>query len=311
MAKIKLYALTGFLGSGKTTVLKKLLTEMQGKKIGVIQNEFGKISIDGEILRTQSRDIKMVEISKGSIFCSCLKGSFAQALIDMSKEDLEYVFVESSGLADPSNMAEILQGVAITVGPVYDFSGAICLVDAIHFEAQAEDIETVTRQLEHCNLAIISKVDLIDADKLETVVAKIKKINPICKVIYSDNGNFDSSFMDQDLTAYQWKQAEDSLNTVDNKPKTLFLNCYKNISKDLFNQFLDELKSDTYRLKGFFLLDNQWQQVDVVEERVDYEPCSEKEHSQLVIISKIGPAIIKKIFAAWEEIFGEKPELKN
>ncbi|MEG0894817.1 MAG: GTP-binding protein, partial [Oscillospiraceae bacterium] len=171
MKKIKLYALTGFLGAGKTTVLKTLLENLQQEKIGVIQNEFGKLSIDGEILRND--DIKMVEINKGSIFCSCLKLSFVEALAEMAKQDINYLFVESSGLADPSNMQEILKAVYALAGDAYDFEGAICLVDALHFNEQLEDTQTVSRQLKHCNLAIISKIDLIDTNKLDDVIKKI------------------------------------------------------------------------------------------------------------------------------------------
>ncbi len=66
MSKIKLYFLTGFLGSGKTTILRNLLENMEGTKVGVIQNELGKISIDGTVL--QNNDIQMVELNRGSNF---------------------------------------------------------------------------------------------------------------------------------------------------------------------------------------------------------------------------------------------------
>ena len=82
--KTKLYVLTGFLGSGKTTILLKLLEQLKGHRVGVIQNEFGKLSIDGEILR--DGDIKMVELNRGSIFCTCLKLSFVQGLAEMAKQ---------------------------------------------------------------------------------------------------------------------------------------------------------------------------------------------------------------------------------
>ena len=97
--KTQLYVLTGFLGSGKTTILLKLLDSLKGKKVGIIQNEFGKLGIDGTILRND--DIQMVEINRGSIFCSCLKLSFVQALAEMAEHEFDYLFVESSGLGDP------------------------------------------------------------------------------------------------------------------------------------------------------------------------------------------------------------------
>ena len=131
MDKKKLYVLTGFLGAGKTSLLLHLLNNLEGRKIGIIQNEFGKLSIDGELVNRSG--IEMVEISLGSIFCSCLKPHFTLALAQMGKMDLEYVFVESSGLADPSNIEEILQEVSTLSGDVYDFKGAICLIDAVNF----------------------------------------------------------------------------------------------------------------------------------------------------------------------------------
>ena len=67
----KLYVITGFLGAGKTTLLLKLLEHLKGSRVGIIQNEFGKLGIDGAILKND--DIHMVEINRGSIFCSCLK----------------------------------------------------------------------------------------------------------------------------------------------------------------------------------------------------------------------------------------------
>ena len=204
--KTKLYVLTGFLGSGKTTILLRLLDQLKGRRVGVIQNEFGKLGIDGTILRDD--DIKMVEISRGSIFCSCLKLSFVQALADMAAQDLEYLFVESSGLGDPSNVEEILDAAKQLCGDAYDFAGAICLVDAVNFFDQLDDLETVHRQLKHCHLAVITKVDLVDAERLSQLREKIRQINPACRIEVSANANLDLSFMQEDLMQYSWAQGE-------------------------------------------------------------------------------------------------------
>ena len=103
--KINLYLLSGFLGSGKTTFLTNILKHLSEEKVGVIMNEFGKIGIDGTIISKQG--MKLVEINRGSIFCSCLKLSFVSAMIEMADYPLKYLFVESSGLADPSNIGEV------------------------------------------------------------------------------------------------------------------------------------------------------------------------------------------------------------
>ena len=83
----KLYVITGFLGAGKTTLLLKLLEHLKGSRVGIIQNEFGKLGIDGVILKND--DIHMVEINRGSIFCSCLNLSFVSALREMTQHDFD------------------------------------------------------------------------------------------------------------------------------------------------------------------------------------------------------------------------------
>lgn len=309
MEKKKLYVLTGFLGSGKTTLLLKILEKLEGKKIGIIQNEFGKLSVDGELINKNG--IQMTEISRGSIFCSCLKLSFVQALAEMAKMDLDYVFVESSGLADPSNIEEILESVKELAGDVYDFKAAICLIDAVNFLEQLADEETVNRQLAHCHMAIISKVDLADEKHLEIVKDAIRKVNPNCKIVEAVKGDVDLGFLGEDLMALKWAENEDSLNTVDNKPKTIMLESDAILSKKELNAFLEAVLPDCYRIKGFFHLEEGWTQVDVVEKLIDFKPYHEREISQLVFLSKIGPKVIRTIDSNWKEIVKKEMKLKN
>ena len=309
MEKKELYVLTGFLGAGKTSFLLNILDNIKDKKIGIIQNEFGKINVDGEIVRRNG--IEMTEISRGSIFCSCLKLSFVQALAEMSKKDLDYVFVESSGLADPSNIEEILNAVSIMARDSYIFKGVICLIDGVNFPNQVKDVETVDRQLAHCNLAVINKVDLLDLSELEEVKNIVRGVNPICMISTASYGKIDLSFLSEDLTSLKWAEYEDSLNTVDNKPKTISLETREILSKEILTKFLKKVLPDCYRIKGFFKLDDGWQQVDVVEELIDYKLTSEHEISELVFLSKTGPQIIRTIDKAWKEIVDKPMRLRN
>ena len=308
--KTKLYVLTGFLGSGKTTVLLRLLEALKGKRVGVIQNEFGKLGIDGTILRND--DIQMVEINRGSIFCSCLKLSFVQALAEMAQQDFDYLFVESSGLGDPSNVEEILEAAKALAGDRYSFQGAICLVDSVNFLDQLEDLETVYRQLKHCHLAVLTKVDLVDGERICALKAKIREINPKCRIDVSSHGNLNLGFLEENLMQYQWAEGEETTNSEAAKPKTLVLQFEGEVEQEKLERFLAEIEADLYRAKGFFHLKGQgWNQVDLVGQQVDCTPCEEKEISQMVLISKIGPAVIKKIFSAWESQVGLPMQLKN
>ena len=310
MNQIKLYFLTGFLGSGKTTLLKNLLENMEGTKVGVIQNELGKISIDGTVL--QNDDIHMVELNRGSIFCSCLRLSFVDALAKMSQQGLEYVFVESSGFGDPSNAEEILEATKVLVGEVYDFRGCICLVDCYNFLDQLEDEITIDRQLKHCNLAVLTKVDLVDREQIELIKEKVQEINPVCPITESENGNINRSFYDMDLMLYKWAECEDTTNSSKNKPKTFSMDFTGDIQKEKLEAFLAKIEPDVFRVKGFFKVEKEgWEKVDVVGKKRDYAPYEPQPKSQLVFISKIGIALIREIAAAWEECVGLPMKLNN
>ena len=306
----KLYVLTGFLGSGKTTLLLNLLKHLKGRRVGVIQNEFGKLSIDGDILRND--DIQMVEITRGSIFCSCLKLSFVAALSEMAQQGFEYLFVESSGLGDPSNVEEILAAAEIASGKKFDFGGVLCMVDALHFLQQVEDEETVNRQLKHCHLAAITKSDLVDKTTMQAITEKIRSINPVCRLEESTMGGLSVDFLKEDLLLYQWAEGEDSINLTENKPKTLFLNFEAEVEKEKLIAFFREVIPSIYRSKGFFRICGEgWMQVDVVGSKIDFAPCAPCELSQLVFISRVGPAVIKTILDAWQTHVGLPMKLKN
>lgn len=307
--KIKLYVLTGFLGSGKTSMLLKILDNLTGHKVGVVQNEFGRIDVDSEILKRDG--LVMTELTRGSIFCTCLQLKFSQALAEMSKQDIEYLFVESSGLADPSNIDEILEAVKVMAGDVYEMSGVICLVDAVNFLEQVADEITVDRQLKHCHRAVVNKVDLVSEEQLAKVIETVRKYNPVCDIDTTTYGDIGTTFLSQNLMEKQWAQSEATTNSVDTKPKTMSLNFNGVAPKAKLEEFLQQILPHAYRIKGFFQMDDGWQQVDVVGKKIDYKPCEPKEESHLVFISKIGPQIIRPIDQAWKDIVGLPMKLKN
>ena len=306
----KLYVLTGFLGSGKTTVLLKLIQVLQGRKIGIIQNEFGKLGIDGTILRND--DIQMVEINRGSIFCTCQKLNFVNALSDMTQHDFDYLFVESSGWGDPSNAEEILEATKVVSGKEYDFRGVICFVDAVNFLEQVQDEETAFRQLKHCNLAVITKTDLADRAQLAAVEEKVREINPVCEILHSSMGEMDYSFLKKDLMIYRWAECEETTNSSENKPKSVFLEYDGTVKKEQLTAFLQAVAPQLHRVKGFCNIECcGWNQVDVVGSLIDYKPSESFEKSQLVFISKVGPAVIKTILDAWKANVDTQMKLKN
>ena len=108
-----------------------------------------------------------------------------------------------------------------------------------------------------------------------------------------------------------WYESEDTSNTPENRPKTLTLTYDEELSKDKLLEFLNIIKKDSYRIKGFFKLDDGWNQLDVVNDIIDFKATDKGiDKSELVIISKIGPQIIRPIFDAWEQVVGTKMKLR-
>ncbi|MGI6755777.1 MAG: CobW family GTP-binding protein [Atopobiaceae bacterium] len=307
--KIKLYVLTGFLGSGKTTFLMHVLTQLGGKRVGVIQNEFGKLSIDGDILRHDN--VEMKELTSGSIFCSCLKLNFVQALAEMSDHDLDCLFVESSGLADPSNLQEILDAVdVLRPNKPYELAGTICLVDAVGFMHDVVELETVERQLIHCNIALINKCDLVDRARIEEITQRIHTLNRHCLVVETVDGVLDPAYLEQDLTHYEWAPTEETTNSVDTKPKTFSIE-FDDVPRERMDAFLTALIPHCYRIKGFGKIDGAWQQIDMAAGKIDYKPCADAGKSRLIFISKVGIKLIRDIKQQWDAHVGLPITLHN
>mgnify|MGYP000096215632 FL=1 len=194
----------------------------------------------------------------------------------------------------------------------YDFRGCICLVDCYNFMDQIGDSETIDRQLKHCNLAVLTKVDLVGSEQIEQVKDKVREINPVCPITESANGNIDRSFYDMDLMLYKWAECEDTTNSSKNKPKTFSMDFTGEIQKEKLEAFLAKIEPDVFRVKGFFKVEKEgWEKVDVVGKKRDYAPYKAQTKSQLVFISKIGIALIREIAEAWEECVGLSMKLNN
>ena len=160
-------------------------------------------------------------------------------------------------------------------------------------------------------MAIVNKIDLVDEDKIHKINEKIKEINPNCLIKYGKEGNIGLDFLSTDLKSLNKIASEDSLNTVDNKPKTISLQTEEILTREELNEFLEKVLPDCYRIKGFFHLEEGWVQVDVVEKLIDYKPHGERENSELVFLSKVGPKVIRTIDTNWKEIVNKPMKLKN
>ena len=141
-------------------------------------------------------------------------------------------------------------------------------------------------------------------------------MNPKCQVATSRQGDTDYDFLKTDLLQYQWSAGEETTNSEETKPKAIVMKYAGAKSAQELLDYLNAVKKDTYRIKGFFQMEDLGMcQVDVVGKRIDIKPANpndrDEHDSELVFISKIGPQIIKVLFQTWEDMFEDRMELKN
>ena len=158
----QVYLITGFLGSGKTTFLNRIIDRFpKDQKLTLLVNEFGEVGVDGTLV--EGEDIDMMEISKGSIFCVCVKTDFIKGLYALNttvKPDV--LLIESTGVANPSDLKKDLQL------PIFEnrfqFKEQFCVIDAAHFLDAYEVYASLEKQIASSSVFIINKIDTASAE---------------------------------------------------------------------------------------------------------------------------------------------------
>jgi G3E family GTPase len=173
--------LTGFLGSGKTTLLKRVLSEQHGKKIAVIENEFGEENIDNEILVADTNE-QILQLSNGCVCCTIredLRSTLATLAEKKRKGELDFerVVIETTGLADPGPVAQTFF-MDDEIAETYLLDSILTLVDAKHAEGQLDTRQEARRQIGFADQIFISKTDLVDEESVDALIHRIKHMNP-------------------------------------------------------------------------------------------------------------------------------------
>ncbi|HYD62976.1 MAG TPA: GTP-binding protein [Noviherbaspirillum sp.] len=192
--------LTGFLGAGKTTLLNRMLREPHGHRIAVIENEFGEENIDNEILVQESNE-QIVEMSNGCVCCT-VRGDLILALGTLAQKrnagelSFDHIVIETTGLANPGPVAQTFF-MDDEVASHFMLDAVITVVDARHAMQQLDEHEEAQRQVGFADRLLLSKTDLVGADDVEALTARLKRINPRAPVKKVDFGQLPiSDFLD-------------------------------------------------------------------------------------------------------------------
>ena len=173
--------LTGFLGSGKTTLLNRILKEQHGRRIAVIENEFGEAGIDNDLL-LQDRGEQIVEMNNGCLCCT-VRGDLVRILGELKdrreKGELafERVIIETTGMADPGPVAQTFF-LDDQVGEYYLLDSVITLVDAKHAPKQLDEFEEAQEQVGFADRILLSKTDLVTDAEAERLRQRLVRMNP-------------------------------------------------------------------------------------------------------------------------------------
>ena len=174
--------LTGFLGSGKTTLLKRVLSEQHGRRIAVIENEFGEENIDNDILVDDTGTEQILQLSNGCVCCTIredLRSTLATLAEKKRKGELDFdrVVIETTGLADPGPVAQTFF-MDDAIAETYLLDSILTLVDAKHADGQLDTRQEARRQVGFADQIFISKTDLVDAAAVDALAHRIKHMNP-------------------------------------------------------------------------------------------------------------------------------------
>ncbi|MCF6405156.1 cobalamin biosynthesis protein CobW [Chitinophaga filiformis] len=284
--KIPVTIITGFLGSGKTTLIRNLIQNANGRRLAVIVNEFGEMGIDGEILKSCcSNEEDVLELNNGCLCCT-VQEEFLPVMLQLMerKDTIDHIIIETSGLALPKpllhafNWPELkpqitVDAVVTVVDVVGQATGEICDRERVQAQRLADDSldhetpieELFEDQLSCADLVVMTKKDLVDETQYEEVRAIIAgKVRPDVKMVAAANGVLSAEILlgvnaaaEDDLDSRHSHHEEDHANGLehehDDDIDSVVVDIHAPHTPETLIEALKELigEYEIYRIKGF------------------------------------------------------------
>ena len=213
MKRIPVTILSGYLGAGKTTLMNHILNNTEGLKVAVLVNDMSEINIDADLIANGSSlsrtDEKFVELSNGCICCT-LREDLLVEIEKLSKQDIDYILIESTGISEPVPVAQTFSYVdeslgidltkttyidtMVTVVDAYrfwnDYNSGETLLDRQEGMSEVDEREVsdlLIDQIEFCDIIILNKTDLVSEDELSQLKRTIRTLQPEAEIIETVN----------------------------------------------------------------------------------------------------------------------------
>ncbi|MBI4015141.1 MAG: GTP-binding protein [Candidatus Aenigmarchaeota archaeon] len=291
MQKTPVVLITGYLGSGKTTLLRKVIEEMKGRKIAVLMNEFGSIGIDGRVLKGKA--VEMVELSGGCVCCS-LTGEFEAAVKEiLEKIKPEYIFVETTGLAEPDTIVGLLQD---TIADVR-IDSIICIADADSLLRFPTLGHTGRVQIELADIILLNKIDLVPSEKLLEIEHMLRELNPKAEITRTNHCSVSIVYL---LGLYTPKEIETHEKEEHIQEEFFSFKSAAVFNREKFESFSSGLPENIFRAKGFIVFPEGGFLFNFVAGRFELEPFPTKA-TELVFIGGCANSVKESLFDKLKE----------
>jgi len=273
--KTPITIVTGYLGSGKTSLLKHILDNAD-RRFAIVMNEFGELAIDSKVIK--GKNIDMVELSGGCVCCS-VSGEFSNAIDEILAVHPDHIIVETTGVVDPETLIyDILESM-----PQLHLDSVVCVVDS-YTVANYGIGHTARKQIEMADIMLVNKVDLIDKNKVLEIQEELEKINPTAAKIRTIKCRAEPELLFGMYTEKPVKRGKHEANV-----ETFIFITDRKADRESFENFLREMNG-VIRAKGFIVFEDGSYLFNYINGRYDFE----KFPSRKVEIIFIGERFDKK-----------------